>query len=164
MCRIHLFCLWLIIRRPFNEPPAAVEKLKVIGDNRIARIERISLLKLSTRRSQIAAQHVRISLIIQDLNGFAPQPNRLRVGLIGKIKATQPIIARCEPNPGRHVLRGLLDSILEIPLGKSVTSAIELLQPHPTRLIGRILLDVGRLLSRAWTGSNNSANYTSVST
>jgi hypothetical protein len=51
-------CLRLIIRWPFNEPPAAIEKLEVIGDHRVARIERISLLKLSARRSQIAAQHV----------------------------------------------------------------------------------------------------------
>jgi hypothetical protein len=31
--------LWLIIRRPFNELPAAVEKLKVIDDHRVGRIE-----------------------------------------------------------------------------------------------------------------------------
>jgi hypothetical protein len=35
-------------------------------------------------------------LIIQDLNGFAAQPDRLQTSLIGKIKATRPIIARCE--------------------------------------------------------------------
>ena len=83
----------MIVRRPFNEPPASVEKLEVIEDNRVGRIERISLLKLSPRRIQIATQHIRVSLIIQDLNGFAPQPDRLQISLIGKIEATQPIIA-----------------------------------------------------------------------
>ena len=82
-----MFCLWLIIRRPFNEPPAAVEELKVIGDDRVGRIERVGLLKLPARRTQIAAQHVRISLIIHDLNGFAPQPDRLSVGLVSEVKA-----------------------------------------------------------------------------
>src|SRR5437660_8422204 len=47
--------LRLIVRWAFNELPAAIEKLKIIGDNRIARIERISLLKLAPRRRQIAA-------------------------------------------------------------------------------------------------------------
>ena len=54
--------LWLIVRRPFNEPPAAVEEHEVIGDDRVTRIERVSLLKLSPRRTQIAAQHVRLQL------------------------------------------------------------------------------------------------------
>src|SRR6478752_1126787 len=153
---------WLIFRRPFNEPPAAVEELEVIGDDGVARIKRVGLLKLSPRRGQIATQHIRISLIIQDLNGFAPQPDRLQISLVGKIKATQPIIARCEPNPGGDVLRGLFDRILEIALGKSETSAIELLQPHPNRFIGRIIFDVGRLLHGVWTGWRNGRNYSSV--
>ena len=63
-------CSWLIIRRPFDEPPAAVEKLKVIGDDGVTRIERLSLLELPPRGGQISAQHVRISLVIQDLNSL----------------------------------------------------------------------------------------------
>src|SRR5437868_12240313 len=53
--------LRLIVRRPLNEPPAAIEKLEVVGDHRVTRIERIGPIKLSPRRSQIATQHVRIS-------------------------------------------------------------------------------------------------------
>ena len=97
-----VFSLWLILRRPFNEPPAAVEEHEVIGDHGVTRIERISLLKLSPRRTQIAAQHVRISLIVQDLNGFAPQPNRLGIGLIGKIKAAQAVFRIPDAKAFRH--------------------------------------------------------------
>ena len=82
-----MFESWLILRRPFNEPPAAIEKLKTIGNNEVCRIQRIGLLELPARCTQIAAQHVGISLIIQNLDGFAPKPYGLRVGLVSEVKA-----------------------------------------------------------------------------
>uniref|UniRef100_UPI001BA5E219 hypothetical protein n=1 Tax=Bradyrhizobium ottawaense TaxID=931866 RepID=UPI001BA5E219 len=47
----------------------------------------------------IAAQHVRISLVIQDLNGFASQPDRLGIGLIGQVETTDPIITSSTDPP-----------------------------------------------------------------
>ncbi|WGR92960.1 hypothetical protein MTX20_34855 [Bradyrhizobium sp. ISRA435] len=51
----QLFHRWLIVRRPFDEPAAAVEQLEVVGDHGIGGIERTRLLEPASRRAEIAA-------------------------------------------------------------------------------------------------------------
>jgi hypothetical protein len=68
------------------------------------------------RLLQVAAQHVGVALVVQNLNRFAAELDGLCIGLIGEVKAAQPVITGRESDPSRDVLRGLLDGIAIIAL------------------------------------------------
>src|ERR1700740_2267853 len=97
-----------MLRDPVTSPPngssglaggsldnaaAPVQQLEIVDDGGIGGVELVCPLQFATRLRQIAAQHVRIALVVQDSNGFAGQSYRLRVSLIGKVEAPQAVVA-----------------------------------------------------------------------
>ena len=69
-----------------------------------------------------------MAAIVQYLNGFAGRFDRLRVGLIGQIEPSQPVIAGGEPDPGLGILRSLLDRVTEVTVRYPVGALVEMLQ------------------------------------
>src|SRR5437016_3733212 len=109
--------------RPMNELLARIEQLEIVDDGRVGGIELISLEKFDTRLHQIAAQHIGISLVVEDLDGLAGQANGAGISLVGEIKAADPVIARGKPDPGGGILGRFFYRIAKVTLGDPVLSA-----------------------------------------
>ena len=56
-------------------PVAPIQQLEVIEDGRVVRLALKGFLEFPTRGAEVAAQHVRIALIVQDLGRLAGQPD-----------------------------------------------------------------------------------------
>src|SRR5215471_18087096 len=85
---------FLLRRSPLNEPVARVQQLKVIGNGRIIGLAFIGLEELPTRVRQVATQHVRVALIVENLRGLSHKSDGVNIGAIGEIKARKPVIGR----------------------------------------------------------------------
>src|SRR5437016_5637927 len=129
-----------------DEPAAVVEKFEVVDDGYVGWIELIGFQKLVARLFHVSAQHHRVTLIVQNLDGRPGQLEGIGISLISKIKSPQAIIARCQADPGGRILGCFLDGVAEISLRKSIVAAPEVLHPEPQRLVGRIVLAFKRLL------------------
>jgi len=88
----------------------------------------VSFEKLAFCLDQPATQHVRVSLVVQNLRRFSNESNRLLISAIRKVKTANSIITRSQPNPGRRVFGSLCHRIFEIFRRYTEMSAIEMLQ------------------------------------
>src|SRR5215471_9980837 len=120
----------LLRRRPLNEPGARVQQLKVIGNGRIIGLAFIGLEEFLTRVRQVATQHVRVALVVQDLRGLPHQPDGVSIGAVGKIEACKPVIGRRQADPSGGVLRGLFSGVAEVTFCDAEMAPIEVFDSH----------------------------------
>ena len=66
----------------------------------------------------VAAQHVGIAAVVEELRGQPDDGDGLVVGAVGEVEAAQPVIGGREPDPGLGVARMGLDGAAEIALGE----------------------------------------------
>ena len=67
----------------------------------------------------VAAQHVRVTLVVENRDRRADDADRLGIGAVGEIKAAQAIIRGGETEPGLRVARMLFDCGAEMFFGKT---------------------------------------------
>jgi hypothetical protein len=73
---------------------AGFQEMQIILHVFVAGVLALGGVKLLTRAFVIAAQHVGIVLVVQDLGGWPNNADRLSVGAVGGIEAAQAIIGR----------------------------------------------------------------------
>ena len=121
--------------------------------------------KRRARFAKVAAQHVGISLIVQDLRRRTDDAGRLLVGAIGQFETAQAIIGSGETEPGFRIGSGrscrLFDRAPEMLLSQPIVHLGEMLSAEP-ELVGGIdersslpdarLLTSGGRITRRQTG------------
>jgi hypothetical protein len=108
---------WLPIRSALNELRTLIEQCEIVDRRRVAWVEAQRGVKLSPSPSQVPAQHIRVSLVIEKTWGVTHQFSRGRIAAICKIESPQSIVARRQADPGGRVFGGFFDGVLEVPLG-----------------------------------------------
>ena len=135
----------LLFRVSSDKMGASVEQLQIVYDSRIVRLKRRGLEKFLAGGLEIAPQHIRIALIIKDIDGLPYQLDRLRIGPIGEVEPADAVVTGGKTYPCSGISRRPLYRVLEVALGHSVVSRIKMLDRQPQRLIGGIIFDVARL-------------------
>src|ERR1700704_2987216 len=74
-----------LIRIALDESRARIQQSKVVCDGRIVRFTLVGLHEFRSRGDQIAPQHVRITLIVQNLRRLAGEPDRLTIGAVSQV-------------------------------------------------------------------------------
>ena len=103
-------------------------------------------MKFGSRRFEVAAQHIRIAFVIEKPWGFALEFGRGPIGPVREIEPPQSIVTRRQSDPGGHVVWRFFNRILKILLRQAEVAVVEPLGAQPHRLIGRIILNVARIL------------------
>ncbi len=107
-------------------PDAFIQQPQIVGDEFIVRILAPGLLQRRARAPEVAAQHVGVALIVEDLDRRPDDADRLPIGTIGEIETAQPVVGRRQSQPGLGVTRMQLDRVAEILLGQPVVAVPEL--------------------------------------
>src|SRR6202521_1398008 len=111
-------------------PGALRQQIQVVLDVRIAGIEVASGHELLPGVAVIAAQQIGIALVVEDLRRRAENLDRMRIGAVGELEPTQPIIGGGKPEPGFGIaprLAGsLFDRAAEVALGESEIAFAEM--------------------------------------
>src|SRR5262249_28404088 len=89
-------------------------------------------------------------LVVQDLDRWSEDPDRLTVGTVGKIKTPQAIVRGGEAEPGFGIARVGLDRAPEVLLGQTVVIRPEILLPE-TQVV--IWIAAQQTLCRFWRQS-----------
>ena len=76
----------LPVRRALNEFRAFVEQGEIVNCRRVARVDPQRCLELRPSLVQLSAQHIRISLVIENVRSGTDQFSRSRIAAIGKIE------------------------------------------------------------------------------
>src|ERR1700677_2427 len=137
----------LSARRSVNEILARVQELYVVQCCLVVGIEPQGLMKFGPRGFEVAAQHIRITLVIEKARGFTLEFGRSPVSMVCEIEPPQPIVAGGQSDPRHHVLWRFFNRILKILLRQTEIAVVEPLRAQPHRLIGRVVLHVARFLS-----------------
>ena len=138
----------LPVRGALDESDALVEQSEIVGRGRVARVESQRVIEHRTSLRQLPAQHIGVSLVIEDARGMAHQFDRGCVAAIGEIESPQAIVTRRQSDPGGRVLGRFFDRVLEVLLGETEIAFLETLDAQFHRLVRRVVLDVGGVLSR----------------
>src|SRR6185437_16104907 len=99
---------------------ALLQKTQVVLDIFVGGILALGRHKRSVRAFVVAAQHIRIALVVQNLGRWSKDANRLTIGAVSKIKTPQAIIGRGKAEPGLRVARMRLGGAGEMFLGDAV--------------------------------------------
>src|SRR6476620_9956164 len=99
---------------------ALFQKTQVVLDIFVGGILALGSHKRRVRAFIIAAQHIRIALVVQNLGRRSKDADRLTIGAVSKIKTPQAIIGRGKAEPGLGVARMRLDGTAEMFLGDAV--------------------------------------------
>lgn len=99
---------------------ALFQKTQVVLDIFVGGILALGSHKRRVRAFVVAAQHIRIALIVQNLGRRSKDADRLTIGAISKIKTPQAIIGCGKAEPGLCVARMQLDGAAEMLLGDAV--------------------------------------------
>src|SRR5215831_2558562 len=157
---------FLLRRGPLNEPGARVQQLKVVSNGRIIGLTFIGLEEFPTRVRQVATQHVRVALVVENLRGLSHKSDGVNIGAIGEIEACKTVIGRRQADPGGGILRGLFGGVAEVTFGDAEIAPIEVLDPHAQGLVGAVILDVVGVLHlsrRRWTiGDNRHRDWSTI--
>ena len=105
---------------------AGLKQPQIADDVGIAGGAAQRLIELFVGPRVVAAQHVGIALVVEDLDLDAGELGGLRVGAIGEVEAFDVIVGRGEIEPGLGVVRMLLDGAAEVALGHAVIAAAEI--------------------------------------
>ena len=128
---------------------ALFQKTQVVLDIFVGGILALGSHKRRVRAFVVAAQHIRIALVVQNLGRRSKDADRLTIGAISKIKTPQAIIGRGKAEPGLRVARMRLDGAAEMFLGDAViVRAIILLAENSVRRMGRCRASRARLVAR----------------
>src|SRR5207302_9161852 len=106
---------------------ALLEQLEIVLDVGTARILGLRGAQDRAGARIIAAQHVGIALVIEDLRRRSDDLDRLVVGAVGELEPAQPIVAGREPDPGFGIARMQLDGTTEVALGDPEIAGAEVL-------------------------------------
>jgi hypothetical protein len=126
----------------FDESIAPVQKIDIILDRRVIRFALESFLEFFPRFGQFAAQHIGITLVIENLRGFSNKLNGLPIRAVCQIEPPEMVIGGCKSDPCFWVLRGFFDRILKIPLRCSVNPAIEIFLAQVQWFVRRVVFYV----------------------
>ena len=132
----------------FDESIAPVQKIDIILDRRVIRFALESFLEFFPRCGQFAAQHIGITLVIENLRGFSNKLNGLPIRSVCQIEPPEMVIGGCKSDPCFWVLRGFFDRILKIPLRCSVNPAIEIFLAQVQWFVRRVVFYVPGSLDR----------------
>ena len=91
----------------------------------------------------VAAQHVRVSLVVEDLDRRPKDADSLRVGAVGKIKSAQAIIGCRKTEPRLGIAWMLLDGAPEMFFGEAVVIMTKVLLAE-TEFIVRVAAEQTR--------------------
>jgi len=124
-----------------------IEQSEIVDRRRVARGEPERRVELRPSLPQIPAQHIRISLIIEDIRCVTHQFRRGHIAAVGEIESSQSIVARRQSDPGGRVSGGLFDGALKVLLGQAKIAFVETLDAQFQRLVRGIVLHIARILS-----------------
>ena len=152
----------LAVGRALNEFGARIEQFSIVEGCRIDRVELQRCVERSARFREIAAQHIRVALVIENAGGLAVEIDRGGIGVVGQIKSPQSIVARRQTDPGGYVLRRFFDGVLEILLRQAEAAFVELLDAEFDGFVRTVVFDVARVLSRKRIGGRGGASAPSA--
>ena len=84
----------------------------------------------------VAAQHVGIALVIEDLRPRADELDRLGIGAVGEIEAAQPVAGSGKAKPGLCVARMQFDRVTEMLFGEAEIIGVILLLAKAEIVVG----------------------------
>ena len=103
------------------------EQFEIVLDVGTARVLGLRDAQCLACARVVAAQHVGIALVVEDLRRRPDDLDRLLVGAVGELEPAQPVIGGREPDPGLGVARMLLDGTAEVALGETEIAGAEVL-------------------------------------
>src|SRR6185437_3232681 len=128
---------------------ALFQKTQVVLDIFVGGILALGSHKRRVRAFIIAAQHIRIALVVQNLGRRSKDADRLTIGAISKIKTPQAIIGCGKAEPGLCVARMRLDGAAEMLLGDAVIVRAIILLAETQFVVWVAAEQAGRGWSRA---------------
>jgi len=106
---------------------ALFQQTNIILDILVGGIFTLGCRERCVRAFVVAAQHVGIALVVQNLDGRPKDANRLTVGAIGKIETPQAVVGGGKTEPGLGVAR---------VLGKTVVACSEVFLAETQLIVG----------------------------
>src|ERR1700730_6799501 len=79
---------------------AAVEKRQVICNRGIIRLASAGGQELGASSAQIAAQHIGVAFVVENLGALPGEPDGRMISAIGEVESRQTVVARSESDPG----------------------------------------------------------------
>src|SRR5207302_6007490 len=92
----------------------------------VAGIARLRLQERLAGAALVAAQHVRVAAIVEDLRRRSGDLRRLIVGAVGKVEPALPVVGGRQPDPGLDVARMQLHRAAEVALGQPEIAGAEI--------------------------------------
>jgi hypothetical protein len=106
-----------LFRVSSNKTRTPVKQLEIVHDCRIVRLTLIGPEKFLSGGSEIAPQHVRIALVVEDIDSLPYQFDGLRICPIGEVEAVDAVVASRKAHPRGCISRSLFYRISKVALG-----------------------------------------------
>src|SRR5262249_50135693 len=123
---------------------ARLDRFKVVLDVGVAGIAGLRLQQRVAGAARVAAQHVGVAAVVEDLRRGACDLGRLIIGAIGEIEAALSVVRGGQADPGFEVARMQLDRAAEVTFRQVEIARLEVFLAELELVIGR------RLGGRGW--------------
>src|SRR6516164_3252335 len=127
---------------------ARLDRFKVVLDVRVAGVAGLRLQQRVAGAPRVAAQHVGVATVVEDLRRGACDLGRLVVGAIGEIEAALAVVRGGQADPGFGVARMQLYRAAEMTFGQAEIARLEVFLAELELVIGRRLRGGGWVARR----------------
>src|SRR5207302_7585192 len=129
--------------RGFALAQACLDRFEIVLDVGVAGVAGLRLQQRLAGAARVAAQHVGVAAVIEDLRRGACDLGRLVVGAVGEIEAPLAVVRGGQAHPGFEVARMQLDGAAEVTFRQAEIARLEVFLAEAELVIGRRLRGSG---------------------
>src|SRR5215813_8263766 len=118
---------------------ARLDRFEIVLDVGVAGVAGLRLQQRFAGAARVAAQHIGVAAVVEDLRRGACDLGGLVVGAVGEIEAALAVVRRRQAHPRFEVARMQLDRAAEVTLGQAEIAGLEVLLAEAEIVAGRDL-------------------------